>query len=140
MSSFLTKLDAKIGKMWRGDSGNMKFERVVILEKSLYYTSDILDEIVVVPKGFISDGASVPRALWSIYPPFGRYLEAAIVHDWYCVLGHKGESPIDYKVAADVFREAMEVCGVSRWRRNKMYWAVRLGGPKFQKKLDKTGH
>lgn len=132
MSSFLTKLNAKVGKVWRGAGDNRKFQRVVILEKSLHYKSDILDGIVVVPKGFISDGASVPRALWSIYPPFGRYLEAAVVHDWYCVLGHKGESPIDYKVAADVFKEAMQVCNVSWWRRNKMYWAVRLGGPKFK--------
>jgi hypothetical protein len=134
MSGFLTKLDAKIGKVWNGDPGSRKFERVVTLEKSLYYESDILGEIIFVPRGFVSDGASVPRALWAIYPPFGQYLEAAIVHDWYCVLGRKGESPIDYKVAADVFREAMKVCGVNRWRRFKMYWAVRLGGPKFSAK------
>lgn len=132
MSKFLTNLDAKVGKMWRGNGDGASFQRVVILEKSLYYASDILDEIVIIPKGFISDGASVPRALWSIYPPFGKYLEAAIVHDWYCVLGNKGESPIDYKVAADVFKEAMEVCNVSWWRRNKMHLAVKLFGPKFK--------
>ena len=131
-SKFLTKLDAKVGRMWRGRRGGMKFERIVALEKSLHYESEVLGQIVVIPKGFISDGASVPRILWSIYPPFGRYLEAAIVHDWYCVLGHKGESPIDYKIAADVFREAMQACGVNCWRRFKMYWAVRLFGPKFK--------
>ena len=133
MSGFLTKLDAKVGKMWRGSGESASFQRVVILEKSFCYASDILDEVVIIPKGFISDGASVPRAMWAIYPPFGKYLEAAIVHDWYCVLGHKGESPIDYKIAADIFKEAMEVCNVSWWRRNKMYWAVRLFGPKFKK-------
>ena len=113
---------------------NDKFERVCILNHSLHYHSDFLGKIIVVPKGFVSDGASVPRALWSLYPPFGRYLEAAIVHDWFCVLGQKEASPIDYRDAAKVFKEAMKVCGVSWWRRNKMYWAVRLGGPRFKAK------
>ena len=130
MSAFYTKLNAKVSKHWEGDT----FTRTCELQKPLHYKSDILGKIVVIPKGFVSDGASVPRLLWTIYPPFGQYLEAAIVHDYYCVLGHKGESPIDYKVAADVFKEAMQVCKVSWWRRNKMYWAVRIGGPKFKAK------
>ena len=130
MSKFYTKLDAKIGQHMHND----KFERICILNHSLHYHSDFLGKTIVVPKGFVSDGASVPRALWNVYPPFGKYLEAAIVHDYYCVLGEKGESPIDYKDAAEVFKEAMKVCGVSWWRRNKMYWAVRLGGPKFSAK------
>lgn len=128
MSQFYTKLNAKFSKKWE----NGTFTRTCELVHGLHYKSDILGKIVVIPKGFVSDGASVPRALWSIYPPFGKYLEAAIVHDWFCVLGKKGESPIDYKVAAAVFREAMKVCGVNRWRRFKMYWAVRLFGPKFK--------
>ena len=89
----------------------------------------MMQRVVLVPEGFISDGASVPRCLWSIYPPFGKYLEAAVVHDWFCV-NHE----VDSVTAANVFREAMQVCGVNIWRRNKMYWAVRLGGPKFKSK------
>ena len=135
MSKFLTTLDARVSKRWTqdGEYENV-FERVVVLNQPLSYASDVLDQVVSVPKGFNSDGASVPRALWSIYPPFGKYLEAAVVHDWFCVLGHRGESPIDYKMAAKVFDEAMEVCGVGRFRRFKMYWAVVLGGPKFSAK------
>lgn len=133
MSKFLTTLDAKVSKRWNQKN---EYERIVVLNQPLMYASDLLDEVVTVPKGFQSDGASVPRALWSIYPPFGRYLEAAVVHDWYCVLGHKGESPICSVTAAKVFREAMKVCGVGRFRRFKMYWAVRIGGPKF---ANKTG-
>jgi hypothetical protein len=36
------------------------------------------------PKGFISDGASVPRLLWFIpgFSPFGPLLEGSIVHDF----------------------------------------------------------
>ncbi|WP_442908701.1 DUF1353 domain-containing protein, partial [Hydrogenovibrio sp. 3SP14C1] len=34
-----------------------------------------------VPEGFISDGATVPRIFWPIFPPIGRYLKATLVHD-----------------------------------------------------------
>ena len=135
MSRFLTTLDARVSKRWTQDGKYENvFERVVVLNQPLSYASDVLDQVVTIPKGFQSDGASVPRALWSIYPPFGKYLEAAVVHDWFCVLGHRGESPIDYKMAAKVFDEAMEVCSVGKFRRFKMYWAVRIGGPKFSAK------
>jgi len=137
MSKFLTRLDAKVGKRWERNGDENKFTRIVTLNRTLHYRSDILGHTIAVPAGFVSDGASVPRALWSIYPPFGKYLEAAVVHDWFCVLGHKGESPIDYKMAAKVFDEAMKVCHVNKWRRFKMYWAVVLGGPKFQARQSK---
>tara|TARA_R110000744_G_scaffold90984_7_gene176603 strand:- start:385 stop:804 length:420 start_codon:yes stop_codon:yes gene_type:complete len=130
MSKFINHLDARIGKRMEGG----KWTRVCILSKDLFYESSILGGTVTVPRAFISDGASVPRAFWSLYPPFGKYLEAAVVHDWFCVLGKKGESPICSKTAARVFLEAMQVCGVSRWRRRKMYWAVALGGPRFKAK------
>ena len=103
------------------------------LTTDLVYQSEHLDNTVHIPYGFKSDGASVPKALWKHYPPFGHYLGAAVVHDWFCVLGHDGNSPIDYIDAAKVFREAMEVLGVPKWKRNKMYWAVRLFGPKFKR-------
>jgi hypothetical protein len=37
---------------------------------------------VVVPKGFVTDLASVPQVFWSILPKTGRYAYAAIVHDY----------------------------------------------------------
>ena len=36
----------------------------------------------VIPKGFITDFASVPRWLWSILPPHGKMANAAILHDY----------------------------------------------------------
>jgi hypothetical protein len=131
MSKFLAPLDARIGRRKRGG----KFVRICQLQRDLFYQSDLLRKTIRIPVGFISDGASVPRLMWSIYPPFGRYLEAAVVHDYYCELGRMGKSPIDSVAAAKLFLEAMEVCGVSKWKRTKMYWAVRLGGPKFNARL-----
>lgn len=35
-----------------------------------------------VPVGFETDFASVPRPLWPLFPPTGRYTRAAVLHDW----------------------------------------------------------
>jgi len=108
------------------------FRRAVRLEGDLIYRSKVLQAVVKVPKAFLSDGASVPQLFWNRYPPFGQYLEAAVVHDLFCELGHMGISPIDYKQAAKVFREAMAALGYSKWKRNVMYRAVKWFGPKFK--------
>ena len=105
--------------------------RFVILDLDFRYYSALLGRLVTVPAGFFSDGASTPHVLHWLYHPFGRYLEAAVVHDWFCV-----QHSVDSITAAKVFREAMAVCGVPAWRRNKMYWAVRMFGPKFKRRED----
>ena len=104
---------------------------VELLGKLEYY-SEILNSVVTVPEGFLSDGASVPRIFWTRFPPFGKYLEAAIIHDYYYTLGEEKRAPIDYKLATKVFREAMKVCGVNWIRRNVMYQAVMWFGPRFK--------
>ena len=81
------------------------------------------EEVITVPAGTITDLASVPRILWAVFPPHGRYAKAAIVHDYLY------EHGIGSKAWADqVFLEAMEVLGTPPWRRWAMYWAVRLFG------------
>lgn len=127
MGHFVTDLDAKIGSRFIDG----KWTRVAVLEAEFIYDSPRFG-LVQVPFGFESDGASVPRFLWNIYPPFGKYLEAAVIHDWFCVLGHAGTSPISSQDAAKLFLEVMEVLGVGKWKRIKMYLAVRIFGPRFK--------
>ena len=79
--------------------------------------------IIRVPVGTVTDLASVPRLLWAIFPPNGQYAKAAIVHD-YLYSNAIG----DKSWADNVFREAMGVLKVPKWRRITMYWAVRLFG------------
>lgn len=81
------------------------------------------EQLIAVPIGTITDLATVPRILWSVFPPHGRYAKAAIIHDYLY------DRAIGSKAFADsTFREAMEVLGVPRWRRTLMYWAVRWFG------------
>jgi hypothetical protein len=38
--------------------------------------------IIVIPKGFICDGASIPRPLWALLSPTGLLLIPGLVHDF----------------------------------------------------------
>ena len=42
---------------------------------------------ITVPKGFKTDGASVPRVFWRFFSPAGALFEAAIIHDHLYVTG-----------------------------------------------------
>ena len=94
----------------------------MMVYKPLRYCNLKLD-IIVLP-GFITDGASVPKLLQNIYPPFsGRYIEAAVLHDAL----YMSES-LSRLQADKLFLEAMETLGVSWWKRMTMYYAVRAAG------------
>lgn len=80
-------------------------------------------ETVTVPDGFHTDLASVPKALWAIFPPFGHHTKAAVLHDY---LYHTTSLP--RKTCDGLFLEAMADQGVSKTRRYLMYWAVRVFG------------
>lgn len=79
-------------------------------------------EVIKIPKGFITDGASIPRPFQSfIGGPWGKYGYAAILHDYLCTT-----KPYTQKKIDDIFDEAMGVLGVPLWKRKLMYFGVRL--------------
>ena len=94
---------------------------------------------VEVEEGFDTDYASVPRALWGLYPPDGDYTPAAVIHDalyWHQATAEATEANLELgfvrtvcrKVADRVFLEAMEALGIPAARRRVLYTAVRLFG------------
>ena len=98
----------------------------VILQEFKYHVgAESSDNIVVVSKGFVTDFASVPRLFWLVFPKWGKYGNAAVIHDW---LYWEQSDKRDRKTADSIFLEAMEVLEVSRWKRKVMYDAVRLFG------------
>jgi uncharacterized protein DUF1353 len=91
----------------------------------------ILDEAViyigkygkyVVPAGYTTDFASVPRLLWWFTPKSGPWNKAAVVHDWLITNGLLGEIDITSPRVDAEFREAMKACGVG-WARRWVMWA-----------------
>lgn len=93
-------------------------------------TCYIHKEVITVPKGFKTDFASVPRFLWAFFPPYGKYTEAAIMHDYLYDLQDRPR-----KVADQLFYDALLLCQVPKWKAKLMYYGVRAFGfyPKSSK-------
>ena len=106
----------------RDDGGS--FVRV----EALSYESAVLGGVLVVPPGFPTDFASIPRGLWNILPPVGKYDAAAVCHDKLYRDGAVNGTPIDRGTADRVLREAMEASGVGRVQRWLIYSGLRIGG------------
>lgn len=75
-----------------------------------YLTVFVNGKLVKVPKGFKTNLASIPRALWSFYAPqYTDFVAPAVLHDYLYsnnLLGNR-------KYADDVFYSALRETGVS---------------------------
>lgn len=88
-------------------------------------------KVITVPKGFETDGASVPQFLWSLFPAWGSYSRAAVIHDLLCHLINCGVPHPEAPTRRDadlIFLEAMKVCGTGPVTRTILYGGARLGG------------
>ncbi|WP_429098079.1 DUF1353 domain-containing protein [Aeromonas veronii] len=79
----------------------------------------------IIPKGFLTDLASVPKIVWNIYPPFGLYTGAAVAHDYI----YRTPQMRQTREEADaVFLELMHLAGVRDTKAQLMHLAVRAFG------------
>lgn len=106
----MTYIPSKNGKKWK-TANELKVE---LSDKS----------ILIIEKGFETDLSTVPKFLWGIFPPFGNFLIAAIVHDYlYKTKDKRGRKFAD-----------MEMLRISnKLNKNKLdnytrYFAVRIFG------------
>lgn len=86
----------------------------------------LLTDVIVcgyqVPEGFETDAASVPRPLWALFPPVGRYFVAAVVHDFML------EQGMGWSQSNRVFGQILESYEINRWRRVLMVAGVCANG------------
>ncbi|WP_433714787.1 DUF1353 domain-containing protein [Nocardia sp. CA-084685] len=94
-----------------------KFWRVV--EPLVYHGAT---QEFVIPAGFRTDFASVPRALVWLIPRYGAYTRAAILHDYL-----RSSHEVSTADADGLFRRCLHEFKVSIPRRWMMWAAVRLG-------------
>lgn len=59
---------------------NVKSDRWKLERSVTFYT---LAGTVTVPRGYITDFASVPMVFWGFFPPIGRHNRATLLHDWW---------------------------------------------------------
>lgn len=95
-----------------------------LLEDVVYHVGGLksVDKIIV-PKGFVWDGGSVPRIFWNLVDPWGSASKAYLLHDWLYSTQERSRL-----VSDAILMEAMEVVGVALWKRKLIYRGVRLGG------------
>ncbi len=86
-------------------------------------------------KGFVTDGASIPRPLWEeVGSPYtGRYLKAAVIHDQYLEDGENLRKDVDR-----IFYYACKASGVSEMNAMILYAGVRANSI-FKYEIKKYG-
>src|SRR4051794_2557985 len=78
---------------------------------------------VEVPKGFVTDFASIPRPFWSLFPTDGEYVYAAVIHDYLYWTQTRPRSEAD-----QIFKFAMQDLKVGRASTAVIYGAVWAAG------------
>lgn len=94
---------------------------------------------ITVFKGFITDGASIPKCFQCIYSPYGKYIKAAVIHDFlYSKFNNTG---INRTLADKIFKFIMKETKVNNSTINKFYRAVRVFGEmSWQDKIENEGY
>ncbi len=77
---------------------------------------------VVVPKDFVTDLASTPRLVWGLFPPFGFYTHAAVLHDFLYSTPHLIP---ERRIADEIFFAGCQEHGLAKWKCWLMWACVR---------------
>lgn len=118
MSHFISQLYVEAAD--EHDSGRWR------LTRPLFYASDVAKCVIIVPEGFVTDFASVPRMPVIYWLAGNVAAKAAVLHDYGYQSGMFNRAMCDA-----IFREASEVIGVPWFKRWIMWAGVRLGGGMF---------
>lgn len=93
---------------------------------------------IVIPKGFVMDGASIPRPFWFLLSPVGLLLIAGLIHDYGyrydCLLIRVGDKLVSYRKGAGkaywdiLFYKINLMVNDIKPVAKVAYWAVKFGG------------
>jgi Protein of unknown function (DUF1353) len=98
--------------------------RVGLVVSDWLYCYPPTGDVLLVPRGYMTDFASIPDAVRPLIDVFGDNAEAAVAHDWLYAIGEPGKR----EAADDLFRFALKEQGVGVVTRNAMHAGVRVGG------------
>jgi hypothetical protein len=102
----------------------------VLLDDTLIKVDGV---VFIVPKGFETDFASVPRLFWWFISPTDRdVLRASLLHDYLYRIGK------ERGYADKLFYLKLVEDRVPKWKAKLMYWVVRLFGNKAWRKYGES--
>jgi hypothetical protein len=92
-------------------------------------------KVFMVPSGFVTDFATIPRIFKSIIDDNDKHIrDAAVLHDFLYSTQSRAHQNISRKEADKVLIDAMKSLGAPWWKRALIYSAVRVGGGSYFKK------
>lgn len=95
-------------------------------------------ETITIKAGMITDLSSVPKFLWGLFPPYGNFLPAAIVHDWMYIEDYKrkelGDKVARWNADREMLLQSMKYNPKKRIDNFIRYIFVRLFGGTIYKK------
>lgn len=131
----------KVKLFWEHKDGM----RLTLLEDIVYYRKgestdgECLDEMVnpyygnissrkeiIVPSGYTTDGASIPKIFWWLLSPFENYFKCCVLHDYLCDLFHL--NLLERKTCDLIFLEAMSEIDIKPSTKWALYFFVRSYG------------
>lgn len=127
-----TRFDATLMTQYSVAASEVLGDDYWVVTKPFRYFIDEKDSNrwVDIPLGYLTDGASVPKVFWNIIPPWGRYGQAAVVHDYLCeyleIIEDGKPKSITRAECDAILKEAMIVLGVPTAKVNIIYGGVSL--------------
>jgi hypothetical protein len=100
--------------------------KLFTLDAEFPYCDVETGKLIVVPRWYVTDFASVPWYGQGFVDPMGPTARAAIIHDWLYTIGEPGKR----EEADNIFLRAMLRYGVPSFQANIAFQAVRVGGEK----------
>lgn len=92
-----------------------------------YEATLINGQTIVIPKGFVTDGATIPWVIRFIFSQMGVYFAACMVHDYLYNTRMLGSRLLtDVQFLYDMVRS-----GMKKPKAELFYFAVRIGGKKW---------
>jgi len=96
----------------------------VLVEPFAYDVGELgSGDTIEVSRGFKTDFASIPRLFWIMLPKWGKYGNAAVIHDWLYFTQERTREEADR-----ILLEGMGVLDVPRWQQLPIFYAVRYFG------------
>lgn len=109
------------------EGGRGQFRTAVSIPVYLTRPLGSVVSLVVIPAGFVTDGASIPRWARPFLDPWGRVGLAALLHDYLLtIIG------LPKWIADVLFFYALRSLGVPAFQATVMFFAVRLRRPPIE--------
>ena len=121
----LTTVPRETEAPWLG-KGSTKIQLVERFVVSVYDPMESVDLELVVPSGYVSDWASIPKLFWRLFPPnYSESRHGSILHDY--IYSHL-YLYFSKSFADRLLRDCMRHDGAGKLASTAFYLAVSVGG------------